>query len=63
MNIENLLAQLLVFKGLTEPQRQRILEISEIKQYQYGEHIFDEGTDSHDLYVVLEGKVDILIDP
>ncbi|GEM_PF-752906 len=63
MNIEKILAQLLVFKGLTEAQRKKILEISEIKEYHDREHIFDEGTESHDLYVVLEGKVDIFIDP
>ena len=63
MNVESTLAQLLILKGLTGKQRQRILEIGEIKQYEYGEHLFDEGTDSHHLYVVLEGKVDILIDP
>ncbi|MBD2608072.1 cyclic nucleotide-binding domain-containing protein [Scytonema hofmannii FACHB-248] len=63
MKIENLLTQLLILKGLTEQQRKKILEIGEIQQYQYGEHIFDEGTENHDLYIVLEGKVDILIDP
>ncbi|MFB2973513.1 Crp/Fnr family transcriptional regulator [Aerosakkonema sp. BLCC-F183] len=63
MNIENLLTQLLILKGLSKQQRQKILEIGEIQQYQYGEHIFDEGTENHALYIVLEGKVDIFIDP
>ena len=63
MNIENILAQLLIFKGLTQQQRQKIIEISEVQHYHNGDHIFDEGADSHELYIVLEGKVDILIDP
>lgn len=63
MDIKDVFSKLLILKGLSEQQRKRILEISEIQQYRYGEHIFDEGTESHDLYVVLEGKIDILIDP
>ncbi|MGH1397263.1 MAG: cyclic nucleotide-binding domain-containing protein [Trichormus sp.] len=63
MNMENFLTQLLILKGLSKQQRQKILEIGEIEQYQYGEHIFDEGTENHALYIVLEGKIDIFIDP
>ncbi len=61
--IESILEQIIVFKGLSEQQHHNILEISEIKQYHCGDHIFDEGTESHDLYVVLEGQIDIMIDP
>lgn len=63
MITEDILKQLSVLKGLTDRGYKAILDIGEIQQYDKGDQIFNQGEDSHALYIVLEGKVDILVDP
>ena len=63
MKSEAIQTQLSVLHGLTEQTRGKLLEIGEIEDYSHGDYIFKEGEKGQDFYIILTGKVDILIDP
>lgn len=52
-----------IFQGLSEEQIQRIVEIGYEEIYRQGEVIFRENTPGDCMYIVLEGEVEIQIDP
>ena len=52
-----------IFNGLTEDQVERITQLCSELVFNAGENILVEGTHSQDLYIIVQGEVDILIDP
>ena len=59
----NLLKQADIFYQLTSTQLEMIANICEEKSYSPGEVIFPEGAHSDELYIIVEGEVDILVNP
>ena len=59
----NLLKQADIFYKLTPSQVEMIAGICEERVYSPGELVFPEGASSDELYVILEGEVEILINP
>lgn len=57
------LKQVDIFFQLTNTQLEMISDICEEKLFHMNDMIFLEGSDSDELYVILQGEVDILIDP
>lgn len=53
------LKQIPLFKHLTYVQLVAVLNVSEVKAYPQGTHIFQEGQMGEELYVVLDGQVSI----
>ncbi|MGB0646416.1 MAG: cyclic nucleotide-binding domain-containing protein [Bradymonadia bacterium] len=54
-----LLKQIPLFKHLSYVQLVAVLNVSEVRAYPAGTHIFQEGQMGEELYVVLDGKVGI----
>lgn len=52
-----------IFFQLTNTQLELIADICEERVFHMNEVIFLVGSDSDDLYVIIQGEVDILIDP
>lgn len=52
-----------IFNQLTNTQLELIADICEEKVFHMNEVIFLEGSDSDELYIIIQGEVDILIDP
>jgi CRP-like cAMP-binding protein len=50
-----------VFADLNREQLTKIFLICHEEQYQPGDLIFEEGSPSNDIYVILDGKVEILV--
>jgi CRP-like cAMP-binding protein len=61
--MNHLLKHVDIFHELTPDQLEKITQISTEQIFHTGEIILVEGTYSDDLYVILEGEVDILINP
>ncbi len=58
-----LLEQIEVFADLNQEQLQRISNACTERHYQQGDVIFQENTNSDELYVILKGIVEIQVDP
>ena len=58
-----LLQQVDIFEDLTPDQLKRIDEICEEKSYVHGEIIFEENAPSQEFYVIMDGEVEIQVDP
>ncbi len=54
-----LLQKCLLFKGLTEIEVDKLIEISEIKHFSKGKPVFQEGDISRDAYLILEGSLGV----
>ena len=52
-----------IFADLTPVHLKEIADISTIRPFEASEIVFKENTTSHELYVILQGMVEILIDP
>jgi len=52
-----------ILADLTPNHLEKIVNISSIKTYNKSEIIFQENTTSHELYIIMQGMVEILIDP
>jgi CRP-like cAMP-binding protein len=52
-----------IFADLTMDQLKKIVDISAVATYNASEIIFKENTTSSELYVIMQGRVEILIDP
>jgi CRP/FNR family cyclic AMP-dependent transcriptional regulator len=59
----DILQQVDVFDDLSAEQLGQIIEVCEEKTYDIGELIFRENTASDELYVIVDGLVDIQVDP
>jgi CRP-like cAMP-binding protein len=63
LSYTNILKQADIFYKLTLTQLEMIGQICQEKTYQTGEIIVHEGTDTDDLYIIISGEVDILVNP
>jgi CRP-like cAMP-binding protein len=59
----NTLKQVDIFYGLTPTQLELIANLGHEKTYAAGEMIFREGANSDELYIVLQGEVEITVSP
>ena len=58
-----LLEEIDIFADLDMQRLRRIAAISTERRYGAGDIIFHENTDSDELYIILEGEVEIQVDP
>ena len=63
MSYVNILKQADIFYKLTPTQLEMISHICQERTYQTGEVIVHEGTDTDELYVIVSGEVDVLVNP
>jgi CRP/FNR family cyclic AMP-dependent transcriptional regulator len=59
----NILKQADIFYELTPTQLEMIGRLCFEKTYQNGDVIFPEGTNSDELYIIVQGEVDIQVNP
>ena len=59
----NILKQADIFYKLTPTQLEMISNLCRDKTFQASEVIFPEGTDSDELYIIVNGEVDIQVNP
>lgn len=52
-----------ILADLTDERLRKIGAISQLKTFNSSDIIFKENTTSHELYIILQGMVEILIDP
>ncbi len=57
------LTQVDIFDGLSTRQLQRLARIAQEVQYRQGDVIFRENAPGDSMYIVLDGEVEIVIDP
>lgn len=62
-SIPTVLAQAEIFSELRLDQLELITSISMIREYGAGDLIFEENSASQELYVIVDGEVDIQVDP
>jgi len=63
MPYAHLLEQVDIFADLGAERLQRIAELVTERRYGQGDLIFRENSDSDELYVILQGEVEIQVDP
>lgn len=63
MTFETILKQADIFLDLTLEQIERIASICEEKYFGMGEIVFEEKSDSDELYIIARGQVEILFNP
>jgi CRP/FNR family cyclic AMP-dependent transcriptional regulator len=63
VTIASLLKQTSIFSNLDEAQIEALAALSHIDECRTGDIIFEEGSASDELYVIMNGEVDIQIDP
>ena len=59
----NILRQADIFYGLSPSQLELIASCCQEKTYSTGELIFPEGANNDELYVIVQGEIDILVNP
>lgn len=59
----NYLKQTDIFVLLTNTQLEMIADICQEQVFHLNEVIFPEGSESDELYIIIQGEVDILVDP
>jgi CRP-like cAMP-binding protein len=52
-----------IFYQFTQTQLELVANLCQEKSYSAGETIFEENSSSKELYVIVQGEVDILVDP
>lgn len=60
VNVEQVLKGLPFLSGLDEADRQAIVAVAELRSYEAGEVIFQEGDPGDDFFVVFSGQVEVL---
>ena len=63
MSIVGILRDVDILLDLSEAQLEKIATIGEVKTYNGAEIIFKENTTSNELYIILNGAVEIVVDP
>lgn len=63
MPYTHLLEQIEIFNNLNQERLQRISTICTERFYEFGDIIFHENTRSDELFVILQGEVEIQVDP
>jgi CRP-like cAMP-binding protein len=59
----NFLKQADIFFGLTQTQLEMVAGICQEQKFNQGEIILPEGANSDELYVIIQGEIEILINP
>ncbi|MBN1265067.1 MAG: cyclic nucleotide-binding domain-containing protein [Anaerolineales bacterium] len=59
----NILHQADIFRDLSEEQMKLILACSHTRNLDFNDRIFEENSASDELYIIVEGEVEIEIDP
>jgi CRP/FNR family cyclic AMP-dependent transcriptional regulator len=59
----NILKQTDIYYNLTPTQLELIANLCQERTYQTGEIIFYEGSNSDELYIIVQGSIDILVNP
>ena len=59
----NILKQTDIFYQLTQTQLELVANLCEERIYKTGEIIFYEGSNSDELYIIVQGSIDILVNP
>ncbi len=59
----NILRDTDIFYQLSAEQIETIADLCQEMRFDTGEFIFDEGTSGDELYVIVQGSVDIMLDP
>src|SRR5690606_5760104 len=54
-----LLARMRLFRPLNERELLRVLQVTDVLEYADGEYIMQQGETGEELFIVLEGKVDV----
>jgi CRP-like cAMP-binding protein len=63
VNYVNYLKQADIFDQFTNTQLEMVAQICHEEIFQAGEVIFPEGSESDELYIIVQGEVEILVDP
>lgn len=63
MSLASIFKQTDIFYGLTPAQLERIAALCEERRYNTGDLIFEENSTGRELYIIVQGEVDIQIDP
>lgn len=63
MDFIHILKDVDIFADLTSEHLKNIVDVSTMKTYNASDIIFKENTTSHELYVIIQGMIEILIDP
>ncbi len=63
MDLIHILKDVDIFVDLTSDHLKKIVDISTIKTYNGSDIIFKENTTSHELYAIMQGMIEILLDP
>ncbi len=63
MEIDKLLHRIDLFEGLTKVQLEMVASICQQRRCRGGEMIFEENSGSDEMYVVIDGRVEIQLDP
>ncbi|RME51039.1 MAG: cyclic nucleotide-binding domain-containing protein [Caldilineae bacterium] len=63
MSIIGILRDVDILLDLSEAQLEKIASIGETKTYNGAEIVFKENTTSNELYIILNGTVEIVVDP
>ena len=59
----NILRRTDVFYDLTEPQLQMVASICSEVRYRKGDILFEENSAGDELYVIVQGEIEVLVDP
>lgn len=63
MSLASIFKQTDIFYGLTPSQLERIAVLCREKRFNTGDLIFEENSVGDELYIVVQGEVDIQVDP
>ncbi len=55
-----LLAKMRLFRPLNDRELLRILQVTDVMSYQAGQYVMNQGETGEELYIVLEGEVEVL---
>ena len=62
MNLEEILKNLELFNGVTQPDLKVLENFGKIEKYEEGQEIFHEASIESDLYLLLEGRVQVNVE-
>lgn len=61
MDLITIMREVELFEGLTENEIDEILDICQQRRFKKGDHLAVEGDPGNDLFIIIEGMVEILI--
>lgn len=63
MSLASIFKQTDIFYGLTPSQLERIAALCQERRFNTGDLIFEENSTGDELYIIVQGEVDIQVDP